>query len=351
MEEDRFCFVIEWFDSQACLNRPYQLLFYPTDLSIELFELKTRRHFLKRNKQEGIRLSDLFIGNTVTILSRTMKIVDYGDAYTKRILSTTQQKTVAILTAGHHVKLGQIIDGIYKSGLVISKMRRVQITSRDALHLLESQRDRANFNSCINAIADGPIVVLELMGSNAKDAWTSVIGGSDISCEVDDASLAKIDQHLLVDKKVGTNTAKCVDSTCCVVKPHIVAAGMAGAVIFEIQKAGFDVNAIQTVNFSKPNAEEFLEVYKSVLQEYPEMVEELIGGLSIAIEVGGAADVQRAFRDFVGPHDPEIARTLRPSTLRAQFGLDKIKNAVHCTDLPEDGPLEVEYFFRILDQN
>lgn len=44
-----------------------------------------------------------------------------------------------------------------------------------------------------------------------------------------------------------------------------------------------------------------------------------------------------------------MARTLRPRTLRALFGLDKVKNGVHCTDLPEDAILEVEYFFRILD--
>ena len=42
----------------------------------------------------------------------------------------------------------------------------------------------------------------------------------------------------------------------------------------------------------------------------------------------------------------EIARHLRPKTLRAQFGTNKIQNAVHCTDLPEDGLLEVRACFR-----
>jgi hypothetical protein len=28
--------------------------------------------------------------------------------------------------------------------------------------------------------------------------------------------------------------------------------------------------------------------------------------------------------------------------------LPQVQNAVHCTDLPEDGVLEVEYFFRLL---
>ena len=37
----------------------------------------------------------------------------------------------------------------------------------------------------------------------------------------------------------------------------------------------------------------------------------------------------------------EIARHRRPATLRALYGKDKVKNSVHCTDLPEDGVLEV----------
>lgn len=37
----------------------------------------------------------------------------------------------------------------------------------------------------------------------------------------------------------------------------------------------------------------------------------------------------------------EIARHLRPTTLRALYGKNKVQNGVHCTDLPEDGILEV----------
>ena len=45
--------------------------------------------------------------------------------------------------------------------------------------------------------------------------------------------------------------------------------------------------------------------------------------------------------------DPEIAKNLRPNTIRARFGQTRTINAVHCTDLEEDGQLEVEYFFSI----
>lgn len=41
----------------------------------------------------------------------------------------------------------------------------------------------------------------------------------------------------------------------------------------------------------------------------------------------------------------EIAKKLRPHTLRAQFGINIMCNAVHCTDLKEDVQLELDFFF------
>lgn len=87
----------------------------------------------------------------------------------------------------------------------------------------------------------------------------------------------------------------------------------------------------------------------------------------MAVAIG--ADVDR-FRDFVGPFDAvkhifsccarvffcvradwmfgssqEVARKLRPTSLRGMFGRDVVENAVYCTDLSDDGRLEVEFFF------
>ncbi|KAJ1561912.1 Nucleoside diphosphate kinase 7, partial [Nowakowskiella sp. JEL0078] len=67
-------------------------------------------------------------------------------------------------------------------------------------------------------------------------------------------------------------------------------------------------------------------------------------------EIHSNEDAVSEFRELCGPTDPELGRQLRPNSLRAQFGTDKVLNAVHCTDLPEDGSLEVQYFFSILVQ-
>jgi nucleoside diphosphate kinase len=53
---------------------------------------------------------------------------------------------------------------------------------------------------------------------------------------------------------------------------------------------------------------------------------------------------------IVGPNEVEIAKHVRPNTIRAKFGSDKVKNAVHCTDLVNDGILESEYFFYMMIQ-
>ena len=81
------------------------------------------------------------------------------------------------------------------------------------------------------------------------------------------------------------------------------------------------------------------------------MVKQLSSGRCLVLEVShpqfGPETVAR-FRELVGPSDPELARTLRPKSLRARFGATIDENAIHCTDLPEDGALEVEYFFKLL---
>ena len=53
----------------------------------------------------------------------------------------------------------------------------------------------------------------------------------------------------------------------------------------------------------------------------------------------------RTCRDVAGPADPELARAAARGSLRAQFGKTDARNAVHVTDLAQDGRREAEFFF------
>lgn len=142
-------------------------------------------------------------------------------------------------------------------------------------------------------------------------------------------------------------TATFSNCSCCVLKPHLYQEGNIGRAIDMILTSGHEISALELFMLDKPVAEEFLDVYKGVLPEYSALVEHLTSGPVIALEVR-QENVVQSFREICGPHDPDLAKTLRKGTIRAELGKDRVRNAVHCTDLPEDGVLEVEYFFNIL---
>ena len=82
-----------------------------------------------------------------------------------------------------------------------------------------------------------------------------------------------------------------------------------------ILAAGFEISAMEIFNLSRPVVEEFMNVYKEVLPEYLPLIEHLSNGPCVALEVRQENCVAQ-FREFCGPHDPEIAKHLRPNTLR-----------------------------------
>ncbi len=58
------------------------------------------------------------------------------------------------------------------------------------------------------------------------------------------------------------------DSSCCIIKPHAVREGKAGDIITDIQRSGFNISGLQTLNLRYQHAEEFYEIYKGVVHDY-----------------------------------------------------------------------------------
>jgi nucleoside-diphosphate kinase len=148
----------------------------------------------------------------------------------------------------------------------------------------------------------------------------------------------------------GGGGASAVESTCFIVLPSAVANGQAGAILSEAQERlssqGLAVTAARLATFTRSQADEFLEVYKQVVPECVEMVNELSRGPFVALEVTGAGAVQRV-RDLCGPRDIEVAKRVRAASLRAKFGASAGASGVHCTDLVQDAPLETEFVFQL----
>uniref|UniRef100_A0A8C6HSY9 Nucleoside diphosphate kinase homolog 7 n=1 Tax=Mus spicilegus TaxID=10103 RepID=A0A8C6HSY9_MUSSI len=373
-QSERFAFIAEWYDPNASLLRRYELLFYPTDGSVEMHDVKNRRTFLKRTKYEDLRLEDLFIGNKVNVFSRQLVLIDYGDQYTARQLGSRKEKTLALIKPDAVSKAGEIIEMINKSGFTITKLRMMTLTRKEAADFHVDHHSRPFYNELIQFITSGPIIAMEILRDDAISEWKRLLGPANSGLSRTDApgsiralfgtdgvrnaahgpdtfASAAREMELFFPSSGGcgpANTAKFTNCTCCIIKPHAISEGMLGKILIAIRDACFGMSAIQMFNLDRANVEEFYEVYKGVVSEYNDMVTELCSGPCVAIEIQ-QSNPTKTFREFCGPADPEIARHLRPETLRAIFGKTKVQNAVHCTDLPEDGLLEVQYFFKILD--
>ena len=136
----------------------------------------------------------------------------------------------------------------------------------------------------------------------------------------------------------------CIVKTHAVVKSHAVKARTTGKILDAIIQADYEVSAAATLTLDRTQAEEFLEVYKDVVPDYPDHVVQMSAGLALALELR-AEDAVTVFRETAGPWDVEIAKELRPQSLRGAYGESNVRSAVHCTDLPTDGVSECEYCF------
>ena len=378
-QKARYAYILEYYDSQAEMIRRYQLLYFLADDTIEMHDIKNRRIFLKRCQYDGIKLSDFFVGSIVNIYSRNLTVVEYADEFTRSANVKNHQRTLAMIKPDAFKNAGSIISAINNAGFRIANMKVFSLSRTEAEEFYSVHRNREFFDGLVDFMQQKPIMALELVKSNAILDWRAFMGPTNSNTARQNApksirarygtdgrmnavhgsdsaenAIKEINFFFGTGHKF-TSTAQFSDSasSCCLIKPHAFKENITGEILQEIlNNKNFAIGALQLFSLSKENAADMLEVYKGVISEYVAMVDELSSGPLIAIEIiAKGTDKQHGvnqFRDFVGPFDPQIAKILRPNTLRAKFGINKIRNAIHCTDLPEDGNLEVEYFFHLL---
>jgi len=131
-----------------------------------------------------------------------------------------------------------------------------------------------------------------------------------------------------------------VERSLAILKPDCVRKNLQGEVIARIQKAGFNILSMKQVRLTKETAGAFYAVHKG-RPFYDGLVEFMSSGacMPIAMEKENAvAD----FRTLIGATDPKEAAA---GTIRRLFADDKGENIVHGSDSPENGKIEVAFFF------
>ena len=362
---ERFCFITEYYDTYATIVKKFQLFYYPKDDTIEIYDIKNKKIFLKRGAVHGISFKDLYLGNDINIYSRLHKLVEYGDDYTKNYFEEIRSNTFGLIKPDAYLNIGKIIDCIYQNGFSISKLKLCKLSPDDAAIFYHNIQNQPSFQTMVNFISSDYVVGMDLVKKNAIKEWLSLIGPEDVELAQKTSpdslraifgnsgiknalhgSLSSADakrESSLIFNKI-RHEPILNDNSCVVIKPHAISEGNAGKIIDILLTEGFEISSMEMLYIDKVQAEEFFEIYKGVLPEYSQMIDSVVCGPIIAIEVR-QNDCVNKLRTLVGPHDPDIAKALRPNTIRAKFGNNCVYNAIHCTDLEEDANIECDYLF------
>ena len=131
-----------------------------------------------------------------------------------------------------------------------------------------------------------------------------------------------------------------VERTLAILKPDCLKKNVAGQVLARIESAGFKILGMKMVKLTRETAGGFYAVHRE-RPFFTELVNFMSSGkcLPIALEKENAvAD----FRTLIGATDPKEAA---PGTIRKDFASSKGENIVHGSDSPENGRIEIAFFF------
>ncbi len=138
-----------------------------------------------------------------------------------------------------------------------------------------------------------------------------------------------------------------MERTLIIIKPDAFEKGATGKIIDRFIEEGFSLKALKLFRFTEEKAKQFYIVHKD-RPFYGELVEFMTSGPVVAAVLEGENAIQRV-REIIGPTDSEEARKSAPNSIRALFGTDKGKNAIHASDSQESANYEIPFIFSSLE--
>ena len=125
-----------------------------------------------------------------------------------------------------------------------------------------------------------------------------------------------------------------------IVKPDAVAAGAIGGVIDLIEKAHLRIVGLRYLKMSQDQAQGFYAVHKA-RPFFGDLVKFMTSGPCVVMAIEGENAIAK-YREVMGSTDSKKAAA---GTIRAKYGTDIEKNAVHGSDSPDNAKIELGFFF------
>lgn len=244
---------------------------------------------------------------------RQLHLIDYADEGTRLYYSSTTVRVFGLIKP----------EAMGNMGSLISKLQSMFTLNR--LKMIEVSDSAAQRFSCSRGMG---IAVEATVSGEQGSQWSDLVA-SDASTfygSTGEEFVSEDSRLTFGAQSRPKGGSRGGDVTACIIKPHIIKASQLGDLISNIaglEADGIRIEEVEMFNFDKTAAASFFDVYKGLFTYYENMIDHMIEGPSVYLKLSGG-NVVEAFRECCGPPDVGVARHLRPKSLRAQFGTDRV---------------------------
>ena len=160
MDADKYRFLVQWVDPLAKVVRTFMLIYSRKHVgmnSISLVDVKVKKQFL-RETDTSFSLEDFYLGASVTVCSRQLKVVGFADRKTEETIGRARTVSshvlflpfnsmlssftsilirgdvilthlqVGLICTPAYESLGRVISAANENGLKISKLKMLQLS-------------------------------------------------------------------------------------------------------------------------------------------------------------------------------------------------------------------------------
>ncbi|KAL4827362.1 hypothetical protein H8958_021764 [Nasalis larvatus] len=251
------------------------------------------------------------------------------------------EKTLALLRPNlFHERKDDVLRTIRDEDFKILEQRQLVLSEKEAQALCKEYENEDYFNKLIENMISGPSLALVLLRDNGLQYWKQLLGPRTVEEAVEyfpESLCAQFAMDSLpVNQLYGSDSLETAEreiqhffplqSTLGLIKPHATSE-QREKILNMIKEAGFDLTQVKKM-FLTP--EQIENIYPKITGKdfYKDLLEVLSEGPSVVMMLTKWNAVAE-WRRLMGPTDPEEAKVLSPDSIRARFGISKLKNVVH----------------------
>lgn len=131
-----------------------------------------------------------------------------------------------------------------------------------------------------------------------------------------------------------------IERTLAIIKPDAIKKGFIGKIIERIEREGFVIKGMKMLHLTEEKAGQFYIVHKD--RPFYESLKKFMSSGEIVVMVLERENAIEHWRKVMGETNPAEAVK---GTIRAEYGTNIERNAVHGSDSPKTAIEEISFFF------